>query len=65
MAISSGDLFISEISYMHIVHAGGQVGFDCRRKQLFFIKATAHLVTGTVRTYGALSDTINHGAHVS
>ena len=24
MAIRSGDIFISEISYMHIVHAGGQ-----------------------------------------
>ena len=24
MAISSGNIFISEISYMHIVHAGGQ-----------------------------------------
>ena len=25
MANSSGDIFISEISYTHIVHAGGQI----------------------------------------
>ena len=29
------------------------------------MEATAHLVTGTVRTYGAMSDTIFHSARVS